>query len=71
MLISKHKFTIYIKGLIMTYYDKALKVRNTLWFNLYNKSHKTSYQSILINRLHKLDVLCNQLAFSNIKRIGA
>jgi len=55
----------------MTYYDKALKVRNALWFNLYNKSHKTSYQSILINRLHKLDALCNQLAFSNIKRIGA
>lgn len=71
MLISKHKFTIYIKGLIMTYYDKALKVRNTLWFNLYNRAYKTSYQSILINRLYKLDVLCNKLAFSNIKRIGA
>ena len=55
----------------MNTYDKALKVRNTLWFNLHNKDYKTSYQSILINRLYKLDVLCNQLAFSNIKRIGA
>jgi len=55
----------------MNTYDKALKVRNTLWFNLHNRAYKISYQSILINRLHKLDVLCNQLAFSNIKRIGA
>ena len=71
MLISKHKFTIYIKESIMHTYDKALKVRNTLWFNLHNRAYKISYQSILINRLYKLDVLCNQLAFSNIKRIGA
>ena len=55
----------------MSKYDKALKVRNQLWFNLQSKGYKTNYQSILINRLYKLDVLCNKLAFSNIVKIGA
>lgn len=55
----------------MTYYTKALTVRNKIWFNLYNKSYTLSYQSILINRLHRLDVLCNKLAFSNLTTLGA
>jgi len=54
----------------MSKYEKALKVKNKLWLNLKTKDNKSSYESILINRLYRLDVLCNKLAFSNLKGVN-
>lgn len=54
----------------MNSYDKALRLRNKIWHNLKTKDYKSSYESILINRLYRLDVLCNQLAFSNLKGVN-